>query len=258
VVNWQEMELGQFMYLQGEVCRIFRMPQGPDSGFQFFNAEKKRRCYFGTSPTAHALDEPAYIVEPHPPGSKLVANGLPVFTVHYANDDDGERKLGMDSRVLFTAPRDGAYLIRVTDTRGHGGQRFGYRLIGRQASPDFKVTLAGGTPSIGPGGGQEFTLTAERIDGFDGDISIEISNLPEGYACSTPIVIQAGHLVAAGTINAATNAQETKEHKIRITATAEVHGLKVSKEVNTFGKITLAESPKLFVAPNPTTRPVTI
>jgi hypothetical protein len=257
VVNWEEMELGQFMYMQGEVCRIFRMPQGPDSGFQFFNVASKRRCYFGTSPTAHALDEPAYIVEPHPPGSKLVANGLPVFTLHYANDDDGERKLGTDSRVLFTAPADGAYLIRVTDTRGYGGQRFAYRLIGRQATPDFKVTLGGGTPSIGPGGGQEFTLTADRIDGFDGDISIEISNLPEGYACSTPIVIRPGHLVAAGTINAATNAPEMKEHKIKITATAEVHGLKVSKEVDTFGKITLAESPKLFVSLEPYDEAVT-
>jgi hypothetical protein len=59
VENWQETELGQFLYLQGEVCRIFRMPQGPDSGFQFFNVANKRRCYFGTSPTAHALDEPA-------------------------------------------------------------------------------------------------------------------------------------------------------------------------------------------------------
>jgi len=64
-------------------------------------------------------------------------------------------------------------------------------------------------------------------------------------------VIQAGHLVAAGTINAATDAQETKEHKIRITATAEGHDLKASKEVNAFGKITLAESPKLFVALEP-------
>src|SRR5205823_11143903 len=32
VENWREMELNQLMYLQGEVCRIFRMPQGPDSG----------------------------------------------------------------------------------------------------------------------------------------------------------------------------------------------------------------------------------
>jgi hypothetical protein len=257
VVNWQEMELGQFMYLQGEVCRIFRMPQGPDSGFQFFNVANKRRCYFGTSPTAHALDEPAYIIEPRPPGSKLVANGLPVFTVYYANDDDGERRLGTDSRVQFTTPADGAYLIRVTDTRGHGGERYGYRLLVREARPDFKVTLAGGTPALGPGGGQEFTLTADRIDGFDGDISVEISGVPEGYACSTPTVLQAGHLVAAGTINASSQAKEPKDHQITIAATAEVNGRQTRREVKTFGRITLAERPKLFVALEPYDEAVT-
>src|SRR4029077_1406169 len=94
VENWQEMELNQLMYLQGEVCKIFRMPQGPDSGFQFYNVGNKRRNYFDTSPVAHALDEPAYIVEPHPPGTILVPNGLPVFTVYYSNDDEADRNLG--------------------------------------------------------------------------------------------------------------------------------------------------------------------
>ncbi|MEO7297644.1 MAG: hypothetical protein ABI042_03595, partial [Verrucomicrobiota bacterium] len=79
VENWEEMELNEFMYLQGEVAKIFRMPQGPDSGFQFYSAGGKRYLYFDTSPMAHALDERIYIVEPHPPGSKLVANGLPLF-----------------------------------------------------------------------------------------------------------------------------------------------------------------------------------
>ena len=80
VENWQEMELNQLMYMQGEVCKIFRMPQGPDSGFQFYNSGGKRRDYFNTSPISHALEEPTYIVEPHPPGARLAQNGLPIFT----------------------------------------------------------------------------------------------------------------------------------------------------------------------------------
>src|SRR5258706_7448800 len=119
------------------------MPQGPDSGFQFYNIRRKRRDYFDASPISHALDEPAYIVEPHPPGTNLAQTGLPIFPLYYANDDDGERKLGADSRLFFTAPADGSYLVRVTDTRGHAGQRFAYRLIVREAKPDFKVTLGG-------------------------------------------------------------------------------------------------------------------
>ena len=56
-----------------------------------------------------------------------------VYFLYYANDDDGERKLGLDSRLHFTAPADGAYLVRVTDTRGFSGERFVYRLVEVQA-----------------------------------------------------------------------------------------------------------------------------
>src|SRR5437867_5206170 len=66
VDNWEEMELNEYLYLQGEVVKIFRMPQGPDSGFLFYTANGKRRAYFDTSATAHPLDAPCYVVEPHP------------------------------------------------------------------------------------------------------------------------------------------------------------------------------------------------
>jgi hypothetical protein len=112
VENWREMELNQLMYHEWRVAKVFRMPEGPDSGFQYYTVNGKRTAYFDTTATAHSLDEPCYIVEPHPPGTRLIANGLPAFTLFYENDDDGERKLGTDSRVLFTAPADGDYLVR--------------------------------------------------------------------------------------------------------------------------------------------------
>src|SRR4051812_12509591 len=178
VDNWEEMELNEFLYLQGEVVKIFRMPQGPDSGFLFYSSAGKRRAFFDTTSTAHALDEPCYVVEPHPPGAKLVANGLPVFHLNYANDDDGERKLGNDSKLFFTPPRDGSYLVRVSDSRGYSGERFTYRLLVREAKPDFNVSLGGANPTINPGSGQSFSLTADRIDGFEGEINVEITGLP--------------------------------------------------------------------------------
>ncbi len=252
VENWMEMELNELMYLQGEVCKIFRMPQGPDSGFQFYSTGGKRFCYFDTSPTDHANDEPCYIVEPHPPGAKLVANGLPVFPLYYVNDDDGERKLGSDSHLQFTPATDGAYLIRVSDSRGYSGERYAYRLSVREAKPDFTVTLNGANPAVPPGSGQEFSFTAERIDGFDGEISLEISGVPEGFIVSTPIAIQAGHFTANGTICAATDAKNPGEKlEMKITATAMVNGKTVVKEVNSFGKIKLGEKPKLIVAIEP-------
>lgn len=252
VENWTEMELNELMYLQGEVAKIFRMPQGPDSGFQFYSLGGKRHCYFDTSGIVHALDEPCYIVEAHPPGTKLVPNGLPVFPLYYANDDGGERNTGSDSRLLFTVPSDGAYLVRVTDSLGRSGNRFAYRLAVRPARPDFKVTLNGANPSVPPGSGQEFSFMAERIDGFDDEIAVEISGLPSGFACSTPVVIQSGHIAANGTIFAAADAKDPGEMaQTKITATAMINGKKIVKDVNNLGKIKLGEKPKLIVSLEP-------
>ena len=254
VENWQEMELNELLYMNGEVCKIFRMPEGPDSGFQLYRNGGNRRNYFDTSAASHALDESCYIVESHAPGEKLVANGLPIFPLYYANDDDGERELGVDSRLQFIAPADGEYLVRVTDTRGYSGERFVYRLTIRESHPDFKVTLKEATPTISPGSGQEFSLSVDRIDGFDGDIVVDFNNVPIGFKVSSPITIQAGHLEAKGTINAASGAKEATADsiaKLTVTATAKIAGKKVEKTVNSFQSIKLGEKPKLIVAAEP-------
>lgn len=256
--NWTEMDLNEYYYMQGDVARVFRMPQGPDSDMLFYASAGKRRAYYDTTATAHALDEPGYIVEPHAPGEKLESNGLPVFTLYFANDDDGERKLGVDSRVHFDVQSDGTYLARVTDTRGYSGERFAYQLIFREAQPDFKVTLNGANPTVDAGSGKEFSVSAERIDGFDGEIKVNITNLPPGFTVSTPLVIEAGHDEAKGTIHAALDAaqpNDTNAPMIKVTAVAMVDGKPVTKDVNNFGKIKIGDKPKLWVMLEPTEGP---
>jgi hypothetical protein len=259
VDNYTEMELNDYFCMQGEVCRIFRMPQGPDSDMLFYTSNGKRRDYFDTSATAHALDEADYIVEPHLPDEKLESNGLPVFPLYYANDDDSERKLGVDSCIHFTAPADDSYLVRVTDSRGYSGERFVYRLVVREARPDFKVTLNGANPTVEAGSGREISVSAERIDGFDGEIKVDLAGLPRGFTVSTPLVIQAGHNEAKGTLNATLDAEkpnETNAPMTKVTAVASINGKAISKEVNNFGKIKLEGKPKLFVMLEPTNTPV--
>jgi WD40 repeat protein len=251
VFNWQEMALNQFLYMQGEVCKLFRLPQGPDSGFKFYDARNKRRCYFGTSPTAHALDEPCYIVEPHRPGETLVPNGLPVFHLPYANDDDGDRELGSDSRLIFTAPVAGSYLVRVSDVRGFGGDRFNYRLSIRPPQPDFVVTLRNPKPTVAAGGGTSLNFFADRVDGFDDDILIEVGGLPPGFSVSSPITIQAGHATAEAVLNAAADAVKPPAEawaKVTITARALVSGkLAKAKTISSFGPVNLAPKPSVIV-----------
>lgn len=254
VDNWEEMELNQYLYLQGEVVRLFRAPQGPDSGFVFYTLNGKRRTYFDTSATAHANEEPCYIVEPHPLGSKLPSNGLPVFPLSYENDDDGERRLGTDSKILFKARAEGRYLVRVSDTRGAAGSDFVYRLVVRESKPDFHVTLSGANLTVPAGSGQSFSVTVDRVDGFDEELRVEISSLPEGFTASTPLIIQAGHTEARGTLFASIEAPAPTERSSTqsvVTVSARIGMEALSKTINNFGRIKLGDKPKLFVSLEP-------
>jgi len=268
--------------MNGEVCKLFQMPEGPDSGFQFYASRGKRRCYFDTSATSHANGDPVYIVQAYPPGTKLADNGLPVFPLHYTNDDDGERERGSDSRLTFTAPRDGNYLVRVTDVRGLGGRDFRYRLTIRLPQPDFKVTLGGKNATIPAGSGQRLTVSLDRIDHFNGPVRVDISGMPQGFHVTSPIVVEAGHLEARGVIIADANlppttrttkrksrtgAASTKKGRrtvpaskpnsqpdwssVRITATAMIHGHLVRKDVGNLGDIKVGPRPKLIVSLRP-------
>jgi len=254
VDNWREMELNQFMYMNGEVAKIFRMPEGPDSGFQFYTNRGKRVGYYSTTPTAQPLDQPTYIVEAHPPGTKLISNGLPSFTLYYENDDDGEREKGTDSRLLFTAPADGDYLVRVVDSRGLGDSRNVYQLTVRPAQPDFAITLGGRDLTLPIGSGQGFKISADRKDGFDGPINVEIAGVPEGYKVSTPIVVEAGHTEADATLQALPGAAAPDEKAwaaVKVTATAAIAGQIVTHVANNLGKPALGKEPKILVALEP-------
>lgn len=252
--NWEEMELNEFMYVQGEVCRVFRMPQGPDSELAFYQLGGRRRNYFDTSPTSHALGDTCYTVEPHTPSEKLVPNGLPVFPIYYANDDDMERKLGRDSRLTFIAPADGTYLVRVTDVRGFGGDRFVYRLTVREPTPDFEVRLADVNPTVARGSGRRLTFSVDRRDGFDDDISIEVTGLPPGFSVSSPVVMQAGHVEARAVLNATPDAAQPPAEawqQVKIAASANVAGQQVTKPVNSLGQAKLTDKPNVVVRLEP-------
>jgi hypothetical protein len=255
--GWEDMELNEYLYANGEVTRLWMYPRGPDSGFIVYpgsNAGGSRYTYFGTTAVAHALNSPCYIVEAHGPGTKLIPNGLPQYTIYYENDDDGWRKLGNDSRIVFTAPADGDYLVRVSDVRDMGGDDYKYELTVRAPRPDFQIRVDAPDLAINAGSGKEFSVVADRIDDFDGDIRVDVSGLPPGYHASTPIVIQSGQTVAFGTISAdADAAAPTAENSrlAKLTATAVVNGADVTKEGVPLGELKLAEKPKIIVRVEP-------
>ncbi len=253
--QFMEMELNDYMYFNGEVLKIFRLARGPDADMVYFTRNGVRRAYFDTSATGHGLDEPCYVVEPKPVGAKIVPNGLPVFTLNYANDDDSERQLGRDSRLIFTAPAKGQYVVRVSDTRGWSGERFAYRFIVRKPEPGFTATLvAKGAASIPAGSGEQFLVKVDRADGFEGEVRVDFSGIPAGFFVSNPIVVQAGHLTATGCIYALPEAKmgAADFSKVKVTATASVDGQTVTRAVDGFPQVAVAAPPKqaLFIEPD--------
>jgi WD40 repeat protein len=249
--KWQDMELNEYLYANGEVVKLWMYPRGPDSGFLVYpGIDGSRFTYFGSTAITHALNDPCYIVEPHPPGATLIPNGLPEFTLFYENDDDGWRKLGADSRLTFTAPDDGEYLIRVADVRSLGGDDYRYELIVRAPRPDFQIKVNAPDLTVNAGSGKEFSIVAERLDDFDGEIHVDVTGLPPGFHASKPLVIQAGQTTAYGTITADTNAPApTAENSklAKLTASAIVNGRRTVKDAVDVGELKLADAPKILI-----------
>jgi len=258
--NWAQMELDEYLYANGEVVRLWLYPRGPDSGFKVYPGTGRRRSEFWTTPVTHALNEPCYVVRPLPPGSRPLANGLPVFRIPWENDDDPARRSGTDSFLVFRAPEDGEYAVRVSDTRRFGGvEGFHYTLAIRHPRPDFEVNIEGLDAQVSPGSGREVRFEAVRKEGFEGAIRVEVSGLPPGFELQGPVEIEAGQMRASAVLWAAENAttpDEAARKAVRVSASAEVAGRTVRHELGGLGAIGLGGRAKVRVAILPGEGPV--
>ena len=249
--NQDQLELDQYLYANGEVTRLWLYPRGPDSGCEVYPGSGKRHTFFHTTPIAHALGEPAWIVEPLPAGARPTPNGLPLFRMFFENDDEPMRRLGTDSQVMFVPPADGEYVARVSDSRGFGAEtNFHYTLRIRPPQPSFDVTVGGRDPQVSPGSGRELAFTATRGEGFEGPIRIDVEGLPPGFTFHGPIEIEAGQRQAQGVLRAAADAaapDEAADKKVTVRAVATVAGREVVRDLGTLGDIRLAAAPKVTV-----------
>jgi hypothetical protein len=245
--KWDEMKLNQFLYVNGEVVKLWHYPRGPDSGYMVYPGSGSRYGYHDTTPLAHPLGQPAYIVEPLAKGTAPTANGLPTFTIYHQNDDESRRRFGKDSKLTFTAPTDGDYLVRVSDVRGFQGEDFKYTMTIRPRRPDFKLTIGGFADGVPKGSGREFNVKAERLDDFEGPIRIDITDVPEGFHVTAPLTIEAGQLMAFGAIYTGTDTAMPQNDFAIVTATATINGKEVTHDIGKLGNIKPIDKPKLIV-----------
>ncbi len=100
-----------------------------------------------------------------------------------------------DTIVEHTFNTAGDYFVRMSDTLGVGSRRHVYHLRVHPARPDFALSVSPDTPRVTAGGTVVLRVRAQRRDGFNGDISVHVTNAPVGAVIS-PTVIRAGQTEA--------------------------------------------------------------
>lgn len=104
-----------------------------------------------------------------------------------AENDDA---LGKDSRIEWTPPADGDYVVEVRDLAGHGGPSYFYNLSALPIRPDFRLKCDVDRAMIAPGNRTAWFIIAERKYGAAGEIKVEVKGLPAGVT-ATPLTIPA-------------------------------------------------------------------
>jgi hypothetical protein len=205
ISTWDGIKSGDYVMAGSEILRTEALPLSPDNDTVFEGFNGQRLTFFDTTPEVLAVDSAVYKVQMFPPGATFSSNGLPVAHLFYRNDDGGPG-YGKDSLLHFTAPADGEYIVCIRDVQGLGGEKYPYRLTARHPRPDFRLTVNPRNPNVPAGGTIPITVTAQRIDGFDGTIDVSLADLPAGLHASNG-VIAPGQVSATIALSADSNAK---------------------------------------------------
>jgi hypothetical protein len=225
---WNELAMDDLLYVGGDLMKIKALPRNPDDDCQFYQVDGKRVGFLDTTPTYHAQGTPMYRVEVHPPGSTFPPNGMPLFQLAYRNDDGGPAP-GNDSSLTFDPPADGEYQVRITDANRAAGPTYAYRLTVRPPRPDFTIRFTPTAPKVWKGGAVPVTITATRIDGFDGPIDVKFDGLPAPFHAPATR-IEAGQLTAAVALSAGNGPVPDKIPPLKLEARAAIDGKEVVRE----------------------------
>ena len=222
--------VGDYMMIGGEIVELEAMPRGPDDDARVSSFAGQRLALLDTTSEAHANDSPVYKVQIYPPGTQFASNGLPVVHLPYRNDDGGPG-YGKDSRLRFTAPADGEYVVKLRDVRGLAGEEYAYRLSIHPPVPDFQLTVAPKNPNVPLGGRIPLTVTAARMDEFDGPIEVSLENLPAGLH-ATKGVIEPGQVSTVLLLSADAGSKLAGAAPLMVSGQAQTAGRTIAHAAN--------------------------
>ncbi len=187
----------------------------PDTDYFRFKGEKGKRLGFEV--VAHQL------------GSRLESQ-LYVRNLQgniLAQSDDNSRNA--DQRIEFTPPDNGDYILQIRDLYGKGGDEYPYRLYATETTPDFRLTFSQDRLVIGQGNRAPLQVTANRLNGYNGEIALDLQGLPAGVVSLTPPTIPAGRNEVFLVLAADAGAQ-VKGQPFRLIGRATINKRKVAHE----------------------------
>lgn len=133
-----------------------------------------------------------------------------------------------DSQLVFTFPKDGEYLLRVSDVQGNGGDAYSYRMVIAPPAPDFQLRVTPEVPRLSQDSSTVLTVHALRKHGFEGEIALSVENLPEGFEAAGTLIPEGADQTIL-TLSAPADAP-LEVFTPRIVGTAEVGGNTVARQ----------------------------
>jgi len=103
---------------------------------------------------------------------------------------------------------------------------------------------------VSPGSGREFQITAKRKDGFNGEIRVDVTDLPPGFSATTPLMIEPEQTFAWGAIYAEPGITKPTPEvgaRTRLVASGSINGQVVRHSFAGLGEIQVGLAPKVTV-----------
>ncbi len=160
-----------------------------------------------------------------------------------------------DAGLHWTAPKDGAYEIVVSDQSGNAGAAAVYRLVVDHPHPSFDLQIPQRL-NIQQGEKAELTVKAIRRDGFDGEIKIELEGLPPGVKVPETLTVPAAKSELKISLNSAADVPvaaslvtvigvaEADGKQLKSVASAQAAGGSLSKTL-----VATAMKPRIDISP---------
>ena len=145
-------------------------------------AEKGTRLVCSVNSRQHRSKlDPILTIYSHKQGETAESVTEQVLSV---NDDAS----GTDAQITFTFPEAGNYGLSIRDLNSAGGEDYPYRLTIRPLKPDFRINVNADNPRIARGGTLMMTVSAARLDGFNGALRFYSPDLPKGFIVNPTIM----------------------------------------------------------------------